>query len=108
MRVTLLHRRADAIFKTGTVYAVIDTERVEVTTPLGWGMYIRPAHAQAFFLIQGEGPQYSAEDVIEMLDEAKRLQAEHCLVVMHREPPTWVPTYRHRNPDEPPVLSNPK
>lgn len=64
LKVTLEHRRADAIIKTGNVSAMILVERVEVTTPLGWGMYIKPAHTDTFFLIGGEGPQYAIADVI--------------------------------------------
>ncbi|HEV2293556.1 MAG TPA: hypothetical protein VGR35_06850 [Tepidisphaeraceae bacterium] len=102
MKVILEHRRADAIIKTGKVSAMILVERVEVTTPLGWGMYIKPAHTDTFFLIGGEGPQYAIADVVDMLGEAERLGAESCLVRIDRDPPTWMPTYGYRpNSDEP-------
>jgi hypothetical protein len=94
MRAILNYMRCDVMIKTGnmersTTVGVVPAHRAEVKTKLGWGMYVKPLDCPVYFHAAGEGLRYTAAQVMEMLAEAERLQADSNLVVIEREPPTW-------------------
>lgn len=89
MKVTMFRELADAIVKTGTWHGMVPVGRVQIRTELGWSVFVRAEGCTGFFRVGGEGAEYTAAQVTEMVAEVERLDVQDRIVVMDREPPTW-------------------